>query len=379
MSLIVDEHREYLSDEVRIDAFRAAIAEVVTPGDVVLDLASGSGILGLLACQAGARRVYSVEVTGMVEIARAAAAANGYGDRLVGVHGMSTEIELPEPVDAIVCDQIGRFGFEAGILEHGCDARRRFLKPGGKMMPRGIELFVAPIEAPELFDQVQFWTSRPAGFDFTPARRWAVNTGYPIALQRQHLLAAPAVGASLDITSCDAEPFNIRATFSIERTGTLHGVGGWFSAQLSPSIAMTNSPTAPRRIGRRNAWLPVDEAVAVRPGDEVTVRVHVIPGAVVVTWIVEVRRGRERIARFHHSTVNGTLFAREDLVRMNPRFMPSLTRRGKARRLVLELCDGSRTLAEVERALFQQHGDLFRSPADAEVFVSEVVTGYTRE
>ena len=378
MSLIVDEHREYLSDDARVAAFRAAIREVVRPESVVLDLASGSGILGLLACEAGAARVYSVEVSGMIEIARAAAAANGFGDRLVGIHGMSTEVVLPERVDAIVCDQVGRFGFEAGILEHGNDARRRFLKPGGVMMPQRVDLFVAPVESHETFAQLQFWGSRPAGFDFSPARRWAINTGYPVSLHERNLLAEPLLAASLDIMAGGAEPFEICAALRIGRPGVLHGIGGWFSSQLSPSVAISNAPTARNRINRRNAVLPIDPAVRVEPGDQVSVRIHVIPGAMVVTWNVEVSRGGASLARFRHSTRNGTLFAREDLRRMNPRFIPSLTPRGQARRLVLELCDGTRTLDEVERTVFERHGDLFGSAADAQVFVSEVVTGYTR-
>jgi hypothetical protein len=378
VSLIVDEHREYLSDGARVAAFRQAIREIVRPGSVVLDLASGSGILGLLACEAGASRVYSVEVTGMVEIARAAAAANGYGDRLIGIHGMSTEIVLPESVDAIVCDQVGRFGFEAGILEHGTDARRRFLKPGGLMMPRRVDLFVAPVESPDTFAHVQFWGSRPAGFDFAPARRWAVNTGYPVALQEQNLLAEPQRAASLDIMCCGAEPFEMCGAFRIARRGVLHGVGGWFTSQLSQSVSVSNAPGAADRINRRNALLPIDEAVPVEPGDEVSVRIHVIPGALVVTWHVQVHRGAASIATFRHSTMNGMLFAREDLTRMHPRFIPTLTPRGEARRSVLELCDGTRPLEEVERAVFARHGDLFVSPADAQMFVSEVVTGYTR-
>jgi protein arginine N-methyltransferase 1 len=378
VSLIVDEHREYLADAVRVAAFREAIREVVAPGSVVLDLASGTGILGLLACEAGAARVYSVEVTGMVEIARAAAAANGHGERLIGIHGLSTDITLPEPVDVIVCDQIGRFGFEAGILEHGTDARRRFLKTGGAMMPARVDLFVAPIEAAELFERVQFWNSRPGGLDFAPARRWAVNTGYPAALAPQDFLATPAAAASIDVTGCGPDPFELQHRFRIERSGTLHGIGGWFRAQLSPSVTLTNAPAAAQRINRRNAFLPIEQPIAVESGDEVEVRIHVIPGALVVTWTVEARRASQRLGRFRHSTMNGTLFAREDLEKMHPAYLPKLTPRGEARRLVLELCDGSRPLVEVERTVFREHPHLFASVADAQVFVSEVVTGYTR-
>ena len=57
MSLLIDEHRQFLQDRARIDAFTRAIADVVRPGMVVADLGSGTSILGLLACRAGASRV----------------------------------------------------------------------------------------------------------------------------------------------------------------------------------------------------------------------------------------------------------------------------------------------------------------------------------
>jgi predicted RNA methylase len=50
VSLIVDEHRQYLVDIPRLESFEHAIREVVRPGDVVLDLGCGTGILGMLAC-----------------------------------------------------------------------------------------------------------------------------------------------------------------------------------------------------------------------------------------------------------------------------------------------------------------------------------------
>jgi hypothetical protein len=43
------------------------------------------------------------------------------------------------------------------------------------------------------------------------------------------------------------------------------------------------------------------------------------------------------------------------------------------------LCDGRRTLDEIEREVFARHGALFASPAEAALFVSEVVTRYTRD
>jgi protein arginine N-methyltransferase 1 len=110
LSLIIDEHRQYLADQSRLAAFQAAVASVVRPGHVVLDLASGTGIMGLLACVAGAARVYSIEMGGMIAVAREVARAIGYGDRVVFIKGYSTHVELPEKIDVVVADQIGNFG-----------------------------------------------------------------------------------------------------------------------------------------------------------------------------------------------------------------------------------------------------------------------------
>ena len=377
MSLIVDEHRKYLSDPVRLDAFRRAIAEIVAPGAVVLDLASGTGILGLFACEAGAARVYSVEVNGMVEISRAVAAANGLTGRVISLHGFSSQMTLPEPVDAIICDQLSHFGIEADIIADASDVRRRFLKPGGAMLPARIDLILAPIEGLELFEQVQFWGRRPAGFDFSPARQWAANTGYPTLLASDALLGPPRNVYVVDMITAVPQPFVVSGELAVGRAGTLPGIGGWFSAQLSSNVTLTNGPTAAKRLTRRNVFFPIDRAVAVEPGDIVAVDMHIVPPTA-ISWTVEARRGAQSLGRFRHSTLNGMLLSRDELRRMKPDFVPVLTDRGKARQSVLELCDGKRCLADVEREVFARHAGLFSSVADAGAFVTEVVTRYTR-
>jgi protein arginine N-methyltransferase 1 len=378
VSLVVDEHRQYLSDPVRLAAFERAIAEVVRPGDVVLDLGCGTGILGLYACRAGARRVYAVDESGMIELARAIAAANGLGDRIVHVNQFSREVELPERADVVVADQIGQFGFEAGVIEYFCDARQRLLVAEPRLIPAGLRLQVALVEAPELYNQIDFWSGRPAGFDCSPAREWAANTGYPVHLDADQLLSRPADGACVDLRATSMAPFTFEIVASCERPGTLHGVGGWFAAQLSPSVVLTNSPLEAQRLARRNVFLPIDRPVPVAAGDQVAVRIRIMPEEVFLAWDVTVGvRGPERpLTRFRHSMLKGLLLSRDQLRRMHPAFVPSLTPRGHARATVLSLCDGRRALHEIELEVQRRHPELFPSVREAAAFVTEVVTRY---
>ena len=162
----------------------------------------------------------------------------------------------------------------------------------------------------------------------------------------------------------------------------LHGIGGWFTAQLSKNVSMSNSPLVAEPIGRMNVFFPIDHPVAVSEGDRVNVSIHIMPVDIIVTWKVEVFDSSSNGAptskgNFSHSTWKGMLIAKEYLLRTDPTFVPKLTTRGEARRTVLNLCEDNRTLAEIEQEVYQRHRALFNSFDEASVFVAEVITRYS--
>ncbi len=380
MSLIVDEHRHYLQDHIRLTAFRQAIQELVVPGSVVVDLGSGTGVLGLLACKAGATRVYSIEETSLIEVAREICQANGFTDRTSFIKELSTRVELPEPADVILADQIGHFGFEAGLFDYFSDARRRFLKPSGTTIPQRITFCLAPVEHEALWDHIEFWNQSPMGLDVRPAHSIAAHTGYPVKLMAEELLGTSVEALSVDPGVSGSQPLHLTCTLAITRTGTLHGLGGWFVAHLSPSVTMSNSPLSEHRIDRRNIFFPLDRPIPVHTGDSVTVTMHILPVQIAVTWTVEIRKNGASAAeplRFTHSTLKGMLISREDVRRTHPAFVPTLTPWGAARLTVLTLCDGERPLAQIEQELLRRHPNLFPSLSNAATFVAEVVTRYS--
>jgi type I protein arginine methyltransferase len=381
MSLVVDEHRQYLSDHARVDCFRRALSATIRPGMTVADVGAGTGILGLLALTAGAARVHSIESTGMIEVARALAAANGFRDRFHPYQAHLRDVRLPERVDVCVGDFIGRIGFEAGAFEIYPRCAAHLLKPGGTLVPSAFSMFIAPVERPDLAASAHFWNSHRHGFDLTPVAAWAVNTGYPAHLVSGDLLGTPALIARLPTSELPPQE-GVRASLElrIERPGTLHGLGAWFSAELAPGIEMTNSPLSAKRIGRRNVFLPLSRVVNVREGDTAHVRLHILPLEVLVTWSVEVHDPRGvREPRQTQSTLRGMLLSRALLRRGEPDAAPGLSPRGLARLTTLQWCAERRTLRQIEDHVWDQHRDLFATRGEAAGFVAEVVSRYAAE
>ena len=376
MSLVVDEHRQFLSDRTRLDVFERAIRATVRSGDVVIDLGAGTGILGLLACRAGAARVYAIEHGGMIEIARAIARANGMADRITFVAAHSSEVQLPEQADVLIGDLIGRMGFEAGVFEGYADVRR-WLKPGARVVPESIVISAAPVDLPAAHAAVEFWREPVAGLRVDAALAWSRNTGYPRDIEPGDLLSDAPVSSCF--SPLDAGPvLRVGGTASITRPGQLHGLACWFAGRMSaadPSIVLTNAPGASGRIQRRNVFLPLHPPVDVRRGDQVDIDLRIRPRDVLVSWNVSARTA-DRVTRMRHSTFGGMLLTREDLKARNPASRPRLTARGLARRTLLELCDGDRSIVEIERELRRRHPDLFTKDGGAEAFVAEVVARY---
>ena len=87
-----------LQDSVRTGTYYNAVCYNVKDfeGKVVLDVGTGSGILSLFAAQAGAKKVYAVECSGMVRYARRLVKENGYDEIIKVILGKVEEVELPE-------------------------------------------------------------------------------------------------------------------------------------------------------------------------------------------------------------------------------------------------------------------------------------------
>jgi predicted RNA methylase len=103
-----------LKDEVRTTAFRDAIRAVVRPGDVVVDVGAGTGILSFFAAEAGAAEVHAVEIDPVSAAAlRRSIELNPHvADRVRVVEGDAAVADLPRGVDVVLAEII-----ETGLLD----------------------------------------------------------------------------------------------------------------------------------------------------------------------------------------------------------------------------------------------------------------------
>jgi tetratricopeptide (TPR) repeat protein len=110
-SMIPAWHIPLINDTERNRAYDAALRAAVKPGDLVLEIGTGSGLVSMMAARAGAGRVVTCEVLpALAEAAVETVARNGFSDRITVIAKKSTQLEvgtdLPEKADVFVSELV---------------------------------------------------------------------------------------------------------------------------------------------------------------------------------------------------------------------------------------------------------------------------------
>lgn len=357
-----------IADPVRMPAYTEALRRAVRPGTVVLDAGTGTGIFALLACRFGARRVYAVEPGDAVATARAVVRANGYADRVVVLDAKIEDVVLPERVDVLVADMRGALPLCGRHLPALRDARERWLRPGGALLPQRDTLRAAPVDAGALHRRNSaVWSDPGLGFDMSEARQRVVNTLWTAGGAECGLLADPATWAVVDYRGVEDPHVSGRLGFRVEREGPLSGFLLWFDAELGPGVGFSNAPGGPDTVYGR-LCLPLPEAVPMRAGDrvELDVRARLVQDDYVWTWRTRVRDAEGACRRrFHQSTFHGTPLCAERLRATALDHAPGLSREGLVDRAVLEAMERGLAVEHIARDVASRFPDRFARWQDA--------------
>lgn len=254
-----------LSDKRRMQAYREAIFKTVKPGDVVVDLGAGTGLLSIWAVQAGAKKVYAIEKTNAIELAKEIAQANGCADKIVFLNKNSVDIELPERANVLISETLGSFGIDENTLQFTIDARDRFLVDEAKMIPDSLELFVAPLDDKTTYNKLDFWR-QIQGINFSPAFDLFSKKIMVESVNANGLLAAPIALGRFDFTNITNTEFQARQYIRIEKPGFIHGVAGWFNVKLCDGIEINTAPDQAQTHWKQ-AFFPFEAPIEVIVGD----------------------------------------------------------------------------------------------------------------
>jgi len=261
-----------VADAVRMGAYRDALAASIAPGATVLDLGAGTGILSLLACQLGAGKVYAVEPSDALAVARQLALDNGCADRIDFFPIASFEVRLPAPADVMVSDLRGILPLHGLHLPAIVDARRRLLAPGGVQIPARDSIRAQLVADAALHDEgVGIWRDGAFGIDLRGALRWAAHQIRKAELSPSAMLGEPQTVFELDYATVESPDVDGTVRWTIAAEQVAHGVGAWFDTELIRGVGFSNAPDRPRTIYGQ-MFFPFQEPVALSRDDSVAVR-----------------------------------------------------------------------------------------------------------
>ena len=240
-------------DERRNRSFRQAIERAVKDR-VVLDVGTGrDAILARFCAQAGAGKVYAVEV--LEEFAGRAAQtvnASGLTGQISVIHGDIRDVTLPEKVDVCVSQLIGALGSAEGTIPL-VNSAFRFLKPGGRMIPRRCVTRIAAAALPEALLQSPGFTEVSVQY----VEKIFAKIGRPFDLRLcvkhfppSHILSDSGIFEDLDFSFKMESGGATDVHLTIRRRGTVHGLLLWLNLYTGEDEMIDTLHNA-------HSWLPL--------------------------------------------------------------------------------------------------------------------------
>jgi amino acid adenylation domain-containing protein len=258
------------NDEQRTACYRAAIAKLVR-GKTVVDIGTGAdALLARYSIEAGAKRVYAIEMLPeSFDRAARVLAQNGLESRIHLIYGDATRAELPEEVDVCVSELVGMIASSEGAAAI-LNSARRFLKPDGVMIPQRCTTQIAAAALPETLAREPRFTEISGPY----AERVFAHVGRPFDIRicvnhfpKSCLLSNSAVFEAMDFIGTTPERFESELRLTVIKAGRLDGFLLWLTLDTAPGEHLD-------AFVDRAHWLPVffpafSPGIKVRAGDEI--------------------------------------------------------------------------------------------------------------
>jgi SAM-dependent methyltransferase len=228
-----------LSDRLRNQLLSRAIKRCVKAGTHFLDVGAGAGTWAILAAKLGAARVVAVESEEcLIPVIFKHAQENGVARRIEIVHGRSQDVKVRGKFDVIVSELFGGNALGQETVAAFLDIRRRFLAPGGTLIPRKLALMAAPafIARP-----ASSGSGSPISAGFL--RSLNLNFGRSVHISERgatRLLAKPATLVEIDFADCETAPSlsNLKVEWRLPRLSRANSIVAFNRSVFLPGTEM---------------------------------------------------------------------------------------------------------------------------------------------
>jgi 2-polyprenyl-3-methyl-5-hydroxy-6-metoxy-1,4-benzoquinol methylase len=242
-------HEKLLSDAQRNKLLYRALKEHVTSESSVLDIGSGSGIWAVAAATLGAKSVVAIEEDALlIGIIKTLAAENGVAHKVEVVQGDSRQVQLGKEFDIVISETIGHLVFDESIASIMIDARERFLKAGGILIPETVALVAAAAHLKTRHEKL------PAGIPMTNDYFQSLALNIPVGVDNQsrlQIISSPQELIQADLGSITATPEldKLTARWELADTRQVNCFAVWAAATLVKGVSIKTSQTT--------SWLPI--------------------------------------------------------------------------------------------------------------------------
>jgi amino acid adenylation domain-containing protein/non-ribosomal peptide synthase protein (TIGR01720 family) len=263
---VYDEHiySEMTHDEARNTLYKAALEQIVAD-KIVVDVGTGrNAILARLCVEAGAKRVYAIELMEeSYQHAQAWVNRLGMQEQIKVLHGDATQVQLPEQAEVCVSEIFGAIGGAegAGVILNSIG---HLLTPQAAVVPRRSLTKIAAVRLPDELREQPAFTEVSSQY----VSQVFEQVGHPFDLRLcimnfplSHLISDAEIFEDLDYTG-QAEPeYSRQVRLTITKQTQLDGFLLWLILDLAPGQTLDI-------LQGRYSWLPVYFPV-LSPGIEV--------------------------------------------------------------------------------------------------------------
>ncbi|HWI20961.1 MAG TPA: beta-ketoacyl synthase N-terminal-like domain-containing protein, partial [Vicinamibacterales bacterium] len=257
-------------DERRNHSYKVAIEQAVKDR-IVVEIGTGrEAILARFCAEAGARKVYAIEIGDEAfRDASALVEKLGLQDVIHLIHGDATKTEIPELADVCVSEIVGPIGGCEGAAVLINDSRR-FLKPGGLMIPGRSVTKIAAATFPDALLKYPGFNEVPGSY--VPRIFDEIGKPFDLRLCIKNFDASQVISSAAPFEDLDYnQPIALEDTHSIElvidKDARLDGFVVWLNLHTIDGEVINT-------LQYEYCWLPVfvpvfDPGIRVTAGDRI--------------------------------------------------------------------------------------------------------------